>query len=116
MADKTHELTMLLDFYGELLTDRQRDCFAMHYNEDLSLSEIAELRGVSRQAVWDLIVKAEASLRDVEAKTGLLARFNRQRQVMDEMSGELEELKAISGGRSLELVESLSAKLESIRN
>ncbi len=116
MADKTHELTMLLDFYGELLTERQRDCFAMHYNEDLSLSEIAELRGVSRQAVWDLIVKAEASLRDVEAKTGLLARFNRQRRVMDEMSGELDELKSISEGRSLELVESLSAKLESIRN
>lgn len=116
MADKTHELTMLLDFYGELLTDRQRDCFTMHYNEDLSLSEIAELRGVSRQAVWDLIVKAEASLRDIETKTGLVARFNRQRQVMDEMSGELAELKAISEGRASELADSLSAKLESIRN
>ena len=50
---------MLLDFYGELLTDKQRECFDLHYNEDLSLAEIAEQLGVSRQGVWDNIRRAE---------------------------------------------------------
>ena len=53
---------MLLDFYGELLTDKQRECFDLHFNEDLSLSEIAEQLSISRQAVWDNIRRAELSL------------------------------------------------------
>ena len=50
--------SMLLDFYGELLTDKQRECLDLHYNEDLSLSEIAEQLGISRQGVWDNIRRA----------------------------------------------------------
>ena len=60
---------MLLDFYGELLTDKQRECFDLHYNEDLSLAEIAEQLGVSRQGVWDNIRRAETAMEDIEAKT-----------------------------------------------
>lgn len=116
MTDKTHELTMLLDFYGELLTQRQRDCFAMHYNEDLSLAEIAELCGISRQAVRDHIVHAEAALRQVEEKTGLLRRFSEQRLVMDSMARELAELKGIVSGEAAVLADSLASQLESIRN
>ena len=67
--------TMLFDFYGELLTEKQREYFDLHYNEDLSLAEIAALTGISRQGVWDIIRRAEATLRDIEAKTGLVARF-----------------------------------------
>lgn len=116
MTDKTHELTMLLDFYGELLTEKQRDCFAMHYNEDLSLAEIAELRGISRQAVRDHIVHAEAFLRETEEKTGLLRRFSEQRLVMDSMARELTELKKIVSGEAARLADSLAVQLESIRN
>ena len=47
--------TMLFDFYGELLTEKQREYFDLHYNEDLSLAEIAALTGISRQGVWDII-------------------------------------------------------------
>ena len=50
---------MLFDFYGELLTAKQRMYFHLHYNEDLSLSEIAEQEGISRQGVWDIIRRAE---------------------------------------------------------
>lgn len=65
--------TMLFDFYGELLTEKQREYFDLHYNEDLSLGEIAESQGISRQGVWDLIRRAEESLRRYEEKTGLVA-------------------------------------------
>ena len=71
--------TMLFDFYGELLTEKQREYFDLHYNEDLSLAEIAALTGISRQGVWDIIRRAEATLRDIEAKTGLVARFRARR-------------------------------------
>lgn len=92
VADDTVFRTMLFDFYGELLTDKQREYFDLHYNEDLSLAEIASLTGVSRQAVWDNIRRAEASLRDIEAKVGLVARFRQQRQALNELGGELSPL------------------------
>ena len=67
--------TMLFDFYGELLTEKQREYFDLHYNEDLSLGEIAENNGITRQGVRDVIVRAEAILSDLEDKTGLIKRF-----------------------------------------
>ncbi len=72
--------SMLLDFYGELLTERQRSCYDLHINEDLSLSEIAEQSGISRQGVWDNIRRAEQALREIEEKTGLVRRFTALRQ------------------------------------
>ena len=74
------EQSMLLDFYGELLTDKQRECFDLHYNEDLSLSEIAEQLGISRQGVWDNIRRAESAMREIEEKTGLIRRFEDNRR------------------------------------
>ena len=54
--------SMLLDFYGALLTDKQRECYDLHVNEELSLSEIAEQCGISRQGVWDNVRRAVAAL------------------------------------------------------
>ena len=67
--------SMLLDFYGDLLTDRQRECYDLHYNDDLSLSEIAEHCGISRQGAWDNIRRASAAMEEFEEKTGLIGRF-----------------------------------------
>ena len=75
MRDKTLRMTMLFDFFGNLLTDKQREYFDLYYNDDLSLSEIAENEGISRQGVRDIIVRAETTLREAEAKTGLIKRF-----------------------------------------
>jgi len=116
MGDKTLMMTMLLDFYGELITPRQRSCFSMHYNEDLSLAEIAEIMQISRQGVRDLIVRAEATLMETEEKTGLIKRFSEQRLVLDKMETELKELLQLSEGKAHGLAEVLLAELDSIRN
>ena len=67
-------MALLYDYYGELLTEKQRTCFDLYYNQDLSLSEIAEDLGVTRQGVHDTLARAEAQLRDFEEKTGCIAR------------------------------------------
>ena len=83
--DDTLWRTLLFDFYGELLTEKQRECYDLHYNQDLSLGEIAEQFGSSRQAVWDNVRRAEASLRELEAKTGLVARALRRRETLERL-------------------------------
>lgn len=86
VLDERFSLSVLFDWYGPLLSDRQRDCYDLYYNEDLSLAEIAELKGISRQGVWDAIHHAEDNLRDYERKTGLIARIR-------ELESELESVK-----------------------
>ena len=69
-----YELALLFDTYGGMLTDKQRDCFDMRYNQDLSLGEIAEEMGVSRQAVNDNLTRTEALLRRMEENIGSVKR------------------------------------------
>ena len=83
--DNTIMRTMLFDFYGDLLTEKQREYYDLHYNSDLSLQEIAEQSGVSRQAVWDIIRRAEQSMSELEDKTGLVARAVRRRKAVEEL-------------------------------
>ena len=68
------EMTLLFDYYGDLLTERQRMCFDLRHNQDLSLAEIAEELNVSRQGVHDNLSRAEALLRNMEEKTGCVRR------------------------------------------
>lgn len=68
------QMTLLFDYYGELLTDRQRMCFDLRHNQDLSLAEIAEELQVSRQGVHDNLSRAEALLMNMEEKTGCVRR------------------------------------------
>ena len=75
MKNQTYRMTMLFDFYGEILTDRQKEFFDLYYNEDLSLAEIAENYGISRQGVRDVIVRAEAAMTELEDKTGLIRQY-----------------------------------------
>lgn len=79
------EMTLLFDYYGELLTERQRSCVDMRYNQDLSLSEIAEELGVSRQGVYDNLSRAEALLRNMEEKTGCVQRAMETRKAVREV-------------------------------
>ena len=72
---KNLNIPLLLDFYGEMLTEKQRDFLDLYYNEDLSLSEIAENEGITRQGVRDAIKRAEAQLFDMEGKLHIFERF-----------------------------------------
>ncbi len=73
--DNNAKIALLFDFYGNLLTDRQAESIDLYYNEDLSLSEIGEHMGITRQGVRDNIKRAEHTLNDAEEKLGLAARF-----------------------------------------
>ena len=75
MKNQAYRMALLYDFYGDMLTDRQKEFYDLYYNEDLSLAEIAEHAGISRQGVRDVIVRAEAVMTDLEDKTGLMKRF-----------------------------------------
>lgn len=74
------ETLLLFDYYGDMLTDRQRMCLDYKYNQDMSLAEIAEELGVSRQGVHDNIIRAEAHLQKMEAKTGCVRRYLKSRE------------------------------------
>ena len=65
---------LLFDTYGELLTEKQRLCCDLRYNQDLSLGEIGELEGISRQAVRDNLIRAEAQMKELEEKLGVVQR------------------------------------------
>ena len=71
MFEKNLEIGYLLDFYGELLTERKRSVMDMYYNEDFSLAEIAAEIDISRQGVRDIIKKSEEELFFYEEKLGL---------------------------------------------
>ncbi len=80
MADEVSrkvEIAWLMAFYGGMLTDKQREVLALHCEEDMSLAEIAQETGVSRQGVHDMLTRAAQRLMDMEEKLGVAARFRR---------------------------------------
>ena len=68
------ELILLYDYYGDLLTDRQRECFELRYYQDFSLGEIGQELGISRQGVYDNLSRTEGQLKKMEEKTGCVRR------------------------------------------
>ncbi|MCD7775070.1 MAG: YlxM family DNA-binding protein [Clostridiales bacterium] len=83
---KNLDMIMLLDFYGEMLTVKQRDFLDFYYNDDLSLAEIAENAGITRQGVRDSIKRAESQLTEMEEKLGFVDRFGRIKTGLDRIS------------------------------
>lgn len=109
MKNQAYRMAMLFDFYGDLLTDRQKEFYDLYYNEDLSLAEIAENYGISRQGVRDVIVRAEAAMTEIEDKTHLIRRFFRMQNelsVIDAAADRLAEA-AAAGTLSEDLAEEI---------
>lgn len=84
---------MLFDFYGDLLTEKQREYYDLYHNEDLSLSEIAENVGITRQGVQDIISRAENTLMETEKKTGIIKRFTEMQAQINEAVNFAENIK-----------------------
>lgn len=83
---KNLEVTLLFDIYGDMLTQKQRDFIGYYYDDDLSLAEIAENEGITRQGVRDAIKRAEAQLYDFEQNLGLKRRFEELKSGLDEIT------------------------------
>lgn len=114
--DRLYEQTMLFDFYGELLTEHQRAVYADAVYNDMSLGEIAEECGISRQGVHDLIKRCDKILLEYESKLHLVERFARAKETVKEI-GRLTEDGMPSDGQEAELrdrmrrISALSEKL-----
>ncbi|MGI6084811.1 MAG: YlxM family DNA-binding protein [Acetivibrionales bacterium] len=100
-VEDIYENAVLLDFYGQLLTDRQYEIMDLYYNSDLSLGEIAENLGISRQGVHDSIRKAKQALLGYEKRLGLAERFREQEKIVEKALNSLKHI----GKKSPELLE-----------
>ena len=96
MKNQAYRMALLYDFYGDILTDRQKEFYDLYYNEDLSLSEIAENYGISRQGVRDVIVRAEATLTELEDKTGIIRRFHVMQDQLKEIQTAVDAISALN--------------------
>ena len=116
MEKRTVEMALLLDFYGELLTEKQRSYMELYYNEDFSLAEIARLGGITPQGVRDAILRGEATLLETEAKTGLMARSHQVAETAQRIAETLQSIEAQVAREDLtSLFEAIYRDLEALR-
>ncbi len=94
--EKNVEISLLLSFYKNMLTERQADTVDLYYNEDLSLAEVGTELGISRQGVRDNLKRAEAVLYDVESRLGLAARFLEIKSGLSEIDSIIAEIERSS--------------------
>jgi predicted DNA-binding protein YlxM (UPF0122 family) len=113
MLEKISHVVLLKDFYGPLLTEKQQNVLNLHYENDLSLSEIADNMNTSRQAVYDMVKKAESLLEQYEQKLGLVERFQTMRERLKELSSLLEatEVNRRMVSQSVEILKELTRLL-----
>ena len=108
MAMKNLKISLLLDFYGAILTDKQRESLELYYNEDLSLAEISEILNVTRQGVRDSIKRGEGQLLELEKKLMLARKF----KVIEARLGDVKEL--VSGENSDKVISILDEIIDEI--
>lgn len=85
--EKIVEQSLLYDFYGDLLTEHQKDIYEGYVLENLSLAELAESSGISRQGVHDLIKRVENTLNDYENKLHLVEKFLHIKEEVQKIQG-----------------------------
>lgn len=110
--DKVYEISLLIDFYGQLLTQRQYEILDLHYNNDYSLGEIGEQLNISRQGVFDNLKRGKAALYKLEEKLGLVKKFSDQKKRAEDI---LEIINLIDNGKvSIDYKENLDNIRKSI--
>ncbi len=117
MFEKNMNISFLLDFYGDVLNEKQREILDLYYNEDLSLAEIAESNGLTRQGVRHIIKKAEDELLFLETKLGLANRFVTLESVYRSIAENLSSVSAMveNNAPKNEITELLGKEIEKIR-
>ena len=105
LMEKIYERSMLYDFYGELLTEHQKNIFEEVVFDDLSLAEVAEAHNTSRQAVHDMVRRTTKTLENYEAKLGLVRKFLK-------LTDKVNEIKRLTDSETIrQLAEEILAEL-----
>ena len=102
--EKKVEVSILLEIYGKLLTKKQLDILTDYYNNDLSLSEIAENNHITRQAVNDIIKKGENKLFELEEKLLIMEKMMKQEKLLQEVFNELSKIEDTSSDKQVEKI------------
>ena len=115
--EKNVEISLLFSFYGKMLTERQADTVELYYNEDLSLSEVGDELGISRQGVRDNLKRAEAILYDTEKRLGLADRFLGIKSRLSKIDSIIAQMEASSKAKELpdEIKKQISNILELVQ-
>ena len=119
---KNLEIYYLLDFYGDVLTDKQREAMEEYYNADLSLAEIAEGLGITRQGVRDAVKRGEATLVELEEKIGAAGRYRALADQLDQLEHLLRDIRfyatdvRVDGERIAALAGEALSTLQSVRD
>ena len=109
--EKIFEQGLLYDFYGELLTDHQRSIYEDAVFNDMSLSEIAEEQGISRQGVHDLVKRCNKILAGYEEKLKLVQKFNQTKQMVEEIKELAGAYKRTGDKKLIDQIEVLSEEI-----
>lgn len=104
-------LSDLYDFYGALLTEKQQQCLHLHLYDDFSLSEIGEELGISRQAVYDNIHRAEKAMKSYDKKLGLVARYQLERDELQAIDCSIAGLRTAENGAAVDSIRAQLAPL-----
>ena len=102
--DKNVKVSMLCQIYGKLLTEKQLEILTDYYNNDLSLSEIAQNNNITRQAVRDIIKKGENKLFELEEKLSFMEKMMEQEKILQEVLSELTKIQDESSDRKVEKI------------
>lgn len=109
------EITLLFDTYGEMLTEKQREYLDMRYNQDLSLGEIAQMQGVSRQAVFDNLSRTEALLHRMEENIGCVRRDRAASEAIARIEAALTALNTSQDRHILDAAARIQAAVDTLK-
>lgn len=112
--EKNVQISMLCQMYGNLLTEKQKELIDDYYNNDLSLSEIAENNNITRQAVRDIIKKGEKKLFEYENQISFLEKLLKQEKVVNEIKMELNNLKMDIDKKYIIKIDEIQKKLDTL--
>ena len=115
MKSDSITMTLLYDYYGDLLTEKQRTCFDLYHNQDYSLSEIAQDEGISRQGIHDSLLRAETSLMDFERKIGCIARWEHIQIALDQIYHATSQLSQLENPTITGLAQVIASAAASIK-